>query len=125
MRRKTDAFPTLIGADVMLGLAGVLMVLMALLRVLPNDEALAPTASWIASETGLWLSPSEHIPLDALSTALLTTAPVTLIIDPDGREAAFLTESRLAQLGGQEITLIRRSTTCERHLSEGKLSCAP
>ncbi|NIZ12015.1 hypothetical protein [Phaeobacter sp. HF9A] len=119
----------LVGADVMLAMAAILLVVMSLMQTETTRSERDPAAQWIAMRDGLWLSPHSHLPLETLTTATLplpASMPVTLIVTPDGLDAAFLTESRLAQLGAQEITLIRRSRACQPiTLADQRLSCAP
>lgn len=123
-----------LGADVMLGLAGILMVLMSLLRagtapqVLPEDR---PEVLWIASAEGLWLPAGGLVPLAELTTAPLAWpgAALHLIVEPSGIEAAFLTEARLAATprndgGAARLTLKRLADPCPRPADHEGPLCA-
>lgn len=130
MPRRSEALITgLVGADVMLAMAGILMVVMTLVQGDFKTAAPDPAAHWVAMNDGLWLSMQTRVPLEAIGTAtfsLPATTPVTLIVAPGGLDAAFLTELRVSQLGGREITLIRRSRACQPiAMADQRLSCAP
>jgi hypothetical protein len=109
-------------ADLMLGLAGV-MVLVLVLAISQSRAAAPPVAQdqiWLAMADGLVLGDGRRIGLDALAQGQVPVpgqgVPV-LVVVADGLETAFLAELAAARAGWSRIEIRRLTGAC--HLAGG------
>jgi hypothetical protein len=107
--------PGLAVADLMLGLAGVMVLVLAVVLVRVPAAPVADGLIWLAGAEGLTLGTGQRIGLDALAAGQVPApgpgVPV-LVVEPGGLEAAFLAESAAARAGWPEIEIRRLSAAC-------------
>lgn len=108
--------PGLAVADLMLGLAGVMFLILAVLLVRVPAAPTGEGQIWVAGSEGLTLGTGQRIGLDALAAGQVP-APVpegvpVLVVAPGGLEAAFLAESAAARAGWAMIEIRRLSEAC-------------